>query len=203
MSGRIAFLSVFAVASAMAADIPQGAHLLLRLENSVSTRTAQEGDYVYLRTASPITADGQMLVPVNSYVQGVVARARRSGKVSGRAELAIRLETLTLPQGKVVKFSPHLSSVDDGGSGQKVSGPENAVEQAPTVAKDVERIAILTGTGASIGGLAARNWSGAGVGAAAGTAVGLAHVLMTRGKEVELRQGSTLDVVFDRPVQID
>src|SRR5215472_15161664 len=187
MAARTVLLSIAVAASGMAADIPQGAHLLLRLENSVSTRTAKVGDYVYLRTASPITAGNQILVPVNSYVQGVVARAKRSGKVSGRAELAIRLETLTLPQGKVVKFSPHLSSVDDGGSGQKVTGAENSVEQAPTVTKDVEQIAILAGTGASIGGIAARNWSGAGIGAAAGTAVGLAHVLMTRGKEVELR----------------
>ena len=189
--------------SALAADIPQGAHLLLRLENSVSSRTAKEGDYVYLKTASPIVANGEIVVPVNSYVQGVVAQAKRSGKVSGRAELAIRLETLTLPQGRVVKFAPHLSSVDDGGSGQKVTGTENTVEQAPSVGKDAERIAILAGTGASIGALTQRGWQGAGIGAAAGSAVGLATVLMTRGREVELRQGSTLDVVFDRPVSIE
>jgi hypothetical protein len=36
-----------------------------------------------------------------------------------------------------------------------------------------------------------------------GSAVGLATVLLTRGKEVELRQGSTLDVVFDRPVTLE
>jgi hypothetical protein len=33
--------------------------------------------------------------------------------------------------------------------------------------------------------------------------VGLARVLMTRGKEVELRHGSSLDVVFDRPVTLE
>jgi hypothetical protein len=190
-------------ASAWAADIPQGSHLLLRMENSLTTRTAQEGDYVYLRTASPITADGRIIVPVGSYVQGVVAQTRRSGRVSGRAALAIRLETLTLTQGTVVKFAPHLSSVDAGDSGQKVSGKENVVEQGPTIGKDAERIAILAGSGASIGGIADRSWKGAGIGGAAGSAVGLATVLLTRGKEVELRQGSTLDVVFDRPVAIE
>jgi len=201
------FQSCFALAAfslaANAAEIPSGAHLLLRMENSLSTRTAQEGDYVYLKTASPISADGQIIVPVGSYVQGVVAQTKRSGRVTGRAELAIRLETLTLAQGKVVKFAPHLSSVDSGGSGQKVTGNENVVEQAPTRGKDAERIAILAGSGASIGGIADRSWKGAGIGAAAGSAVGLASVLLTRGKEVELRQGSTLDVVFDRPVAIE
>ena len=186
-----------------AVEIPQGAHLLLRMENTLSTRTAQEGDYVYLKTASPITADGQIIVPVGSYVQGVVAQSKRSGRVSGRAQLAIRLETLTLTQGKVVKFAPHLSSVDSAGSGQKVVGKENVVEQEPSRGKDAERIAILAGSGASIGGIADRSWKGAGIGAGAGTAVGLASVLLSRGKEVELRQGSTLDVVFDRPVAIE
>ena len=66
-----------------------------------------------------------------------------------------------------------------------------------------DRIAILAGSGAGIGGIADRNWKGAGIGAGVGSAVGLATVLLTRGKEVELRQGSTLDVVFDRPVALE
>jgi hypothetical protein len=204
---RATILTCFALAAlqsaAQAADIPPGAHMLLRMENSLSTRTAKEGDYVYLKTASPISADGQIIVPVGSYVQGVVAQTKRSGRVTGRAELAIRLETLTFAQGKVVKFAPHLNSVDSGDSGQKVTGKENVVEQGATKGKDAERIAILAGTGASIGGIADRSWKGAGIGAAAGGAVGLATVLLTRGKEVELRQGSTLDVVFDRPVALE
>ncbi len=186
-----------------AADIPQGAHVLLRMENSLSTRTAKEGDFVYLRTAFPIASGGDIAVPAGSYVQGVVSMSKQSGRVKGRAQLAIRLETLTLASGKVYKFSPHLSSVDSGETGQKVEGSENTVEQAPGHGQDAERIAILAGSGAAIGGLAERSWKGAGIGSGVGSAVGLATVLLTRGKEVELRQGSTLDVVFDRPVALE
>jgi len=32
--------------------------------------------------------------------------------------------------------------------------------------------------------------------------VGLAYILLTRGREVDLHQGSTLDVVFERAVTI-
>ena len=42
-----------------------------------------------------------------------------------------------------------------------------------------------------------------GMGAGVGSAVGLAKVLLTRGNEVDLHQGTTLDVVFDRPVVIE
>jgi hypothetical protein len=189
--------------AAMASEIPQGAHVLLRMENSINTRTAQEGDFVYLRTSSPISVNGQIILPVGSYVQGVVSHAKRSGRVRGRAELGIRLETVTLGSGKVFKFTPHLNSVDAGDSGQKVTGKENAIEQGSSKGQDVARIAILAGSGAALGGLVDRGVKGAGIGAGAGGAVGLATVLLTRGKEVELRQGATLDVVFDRPVAIE
>ena len=204
--GRDWFALVFAAALAAGhsagTEIPKGAHVLLRMVNSVSTKTAQVGDYIYLRTATPIVADGRVLVPSDSYVQGVVSRVKRSGRVSGRAELAIRLETLTLG-GRTLKFTPRLTSVDAGEIGQKVDAQENTVQQSPEHERDAARIAILAGTGATVGGLADESWSGAGIGAGVGSAVGLATVLLTRGHEVELRQGSTLDVTIQRPMVIE
>jgi type IV secretion system protein VirB10 len=201
-------LLVFAALSANAAEIPAGAHLLLKMVNSVSTRTAKAGDQVYLQTASPIAADGRILVPVGAYVQGTVAESKRSGRVKGRAEIALHLETLTLASGQAFKIAPHLDSVDPGEAGplgetgQKVDN-EGAVKQSGTKLQDTGRIAILAGTGAAIGGIAARSWSGAGIGGAAGGAVGFATTLLTRGKEVDLNAGSTLDVVFDRSLPLE
>jgi hypothetical protein len=188
--------------AALAAEVPQGTHLLLRMVNSIDTRTAAEGDQVYLETASPIALNGQIVVPRGSYVQGVITHAKRSGKVAGRAELGIRLETLTLPGGKSMQIAPRLSAVDSENTGQKVDKDEDLIKQAPDRGKDAARIAIWAGSGAAIGGIADRSWTGAGIGGAAGGAVGVATMLLTRGKEVQLRQGSTLDVVFDRPISI-
>ena len=200
---RLAVLMISASLVSAASEIPQGSHVLLRLENSVSTRTAREGDYVYLRTAVPIAANGQIVVPEGSYVQGVVTHSLRSGRVKGKAELAIRIDTLTLPSGKVIKLSPHLNSIDSEGTEQKVDSKENEIKQGSSHGADAARVAELGGTGAAIGGLATRTWSGAGIGAGAGGAVGLATVLLTRGKEVDLHRGSTMDVVFDRAVPVD
>jgi type IV secretion system protein VirB10 len=186
-----------------AAEIPKGAHALLRLVNSVSTRTAREGDYVYMTTSTPIVADGAVLVPTGSYVQGVVTHAKRPGRVSGTAELSIRIETLTLASGKVVKMSPTLNSVDSEGTDQKVVGKENEVKQGASKGADAARIATTGGMGAAIGGLTDRSWKGAGIGGGAGAGVGLATVLLTRGREVDLRQGTTIDVIFDRAVPME
>jgi hypothetical protein len=196
-------LTLFVCLAASAADIPQGTHLLLRMVNSINTRTAADGDQVYFRTANPIAADGRIIIPAGSYVQGSVSLAKRGGKVSGRAELGIRIETLTLANGTVYKIAPRLSSVDAEGTGQKVDPKENIVKQGPDYGTDARRIAILAGSGAGIGGLATAQWSSAGIGAGVGGAVGVATTLLTRGKEVQLRQGSTLDVVFDRPITLE
>lgn len=194
-------LALVFTAALSAAEIPQGTHLLLRMVNSISTRTARPGDRVYLRAASPVLVNGQFVVPVDSYAEGVVTRSVRSGRVKGRAELAIRIDTLTLPSGKTIRIAPQLSAVDSGGTEQKVD--ENDIRQGGTKGKDAQTIAETTGAGAAIGGLAVQSWKGAGIGAGAGGAVGLAETLLTRGREVDLRQGSTVDVVFNRAVPLD
>jgi hypothetical protein len=200
---RLVSLALLAALALPAAEIPKGSHALLKLVNSVSTRTAREGDYVYLRTATPIVADGAVLVPVDSYVTGIVTRSVRPGRVSGRAELSIRIETLTFATGKVIKMTPTLNSVDSEGTDQKVLSKENEIKQGASKGVDAETIATRSGAGAAIGGIADRSWKGAGIGAGAGAGVGLATVLLTRGREVELRQGTSIDVIFDRAVPID
>ena len=50
---RLTILALLLAAATFAAEIPKGSHALLRMVNSVTTRTAREGDYVYLRTATP------------------------------------------------------------------------------------------------------------------------------------------------------
>jgi hypothetical protein len=186
-----------------AAEIPKGTHVLLRLENSVTTRTAQPGDMVYLRTASPLIANNRVVVPANCYAQGAVTTVKRGGRVSGRAELGLRLDTLAAASGKVWQFSGAVDSVDAQGTGQKAQKEEGIVRQGPDTGRDAAMIAVTGGEGAALGAIVDRSVRGAGIGAGAGGAVGLATVLLTRGRDVELRRGATIDVVLDRPLTID
>lgn len=186
-----------------ASEIPQGSHVALRMVNSITTRTAKEGDFVYMTTATPIAANSQIVVPVGSYVQGVVSKSVHSGRVSGKAELGIRLDMLTLPDGRVVRIAPRLAAVESEDTSQKVTGKESQIQQGSGHGEDAKTVATLAGTGATMGAVVDRSVRGAGIGGGAGAAVGLAAVLLTRGKEVALRQGSTVDVVFDRAIPVD
>ncbi len=171
--------------------------------NSISSRTAAPGDYFYSRTASPITDGDRIVVPVGSYVQGSVTFSERSGKVKGRALLGLRLEKLTLPSGKTFQFTPVLSSVDAAGGGQKLDRDENRIRQGQDHQADARKVLFTAGTGAVVGAFVENGWEGAGIGAGIGGGVGLATVMLTRGREVSLPQGSSLDVVFDRPLRLE
>src|SRR6185503_1981586 len=92
-----ALILTAAVSTAFAAEIPAGTHVLLRMEHSVSSRTAKAGDGVHLRTSVPISAGGRIVVPIGSYAQGVISEVHR-GKRPG---LQIQLTTLLLPSGEV------------------------------------------------------------------------------------------------------
>jgi type IV secretion system protein VirB10 len=206
-------VALFLLAAAVyAAEIPTGAHVLLRLQSSVNTRSAQPGDFVYFTTTTPISAENRIVVPAGSYIQGVVLGSDRGGRVKGRAQMGIRLETLTLPSGQQFKIQPRVASTEGDNTTQRVIDREGTIGQGSSVESDIAQTAKFAGSGAVIG-LFVGNWGNvtrsaghyaqsAGIGAGVGAAVGVATAMFTRGKDVELRQGSGIDIVFDRPVDL-
>jgi hypothetical protein len=79
--------------------VPAGTRLLLQLISEINTKRAAEGDRVYLRTAVPVAAGGRVVIPRGSDVQGVITRAKPAGRASGKPELFIRFQSITLPNG--------------------------------------------------------------------------------------------------------
>jgi type IV secretion system protein VirB10 len=67
---------------------------------------------VYLETAFPIVQDGRIVVPKGSYVAGTVTEVKRAGKMKGKAELFLRFDSLTLPNGVTREFRSRPDSAD-------------------------------------------------------------------------------------------
>jgi hypothetical protein len=181
--------------------VPVGTRLPLVLHNAITTRNAQPGDPVYLETLFPIVQNDKILIPAGSYVQGEVLEAKRPGKVKGRGELRLRLTSMILPNGYTVSFTAAPQNAGTGGNESvdkegTIKGDTNKAGDAGTIVGD-------TGIGTAIGGIAGRSGAGAGIGAGAGLAAGLITVLLTRGPELELPRGTTLDIVLDRELRLD
>ena len=75
-----------------------GSKLLLSLVTPITTASAKPGDAVDLVTDFPVTQRNRMVIPVGSTVLARVTAATPS-KVRSRAELQLKFESLTLPNG--------------------------------------------------------------------------------------------------------
>jgi hypothetical protein len=181
--------------------VPSGTRLPLVLHNAVTTRNAKPGDPVYLETLFPIVINDRILIPAGTYVQGEITEAKRPGKVKGTGEIRLRINTMILPNGYTVNFNAIPTNAGTGGN--EGTDSEGNIHGNTDKGTDVGTVLKTTGIGAGVGGIATRTVTGAGIGAGAGAAVGLAAVLLTRGPELELPRGTTLDVILDRSVYLD
>ena len=181
--------------------VPSGTKLPLVLHNSLTTRNAQPGDPLYFETVFPVVLNDRILVPAGSYVQGEVLEAQRPGRVKGRGEVRIRLTTMILPNGYTVKFDAVPTNAGTGGN--ETTDKEGQIKGDTDKSGDAGTVLKTTAAGAGIGAVAGRSAGGAGTGAAAGAAAGIAVVMLTRGPELELPRGSSLDIVLDRALYLD
>ncbi len=189
-----------------AVDVPAGTRVLLALRSGVNTKTARPGDGVYLSSTFPVIVGSQVVIPAGVYVQGVIDRVQRAGRVKGRAEVGMHFTTMIFPNGSVVSIPGVLNSVP-GTNDAKVKNNEGDVQQAGSKGKDAGTIARGAETGAGVGAiggaLGGSPLAGAGYGAVAGGAAGLIYTLLTRGNDVNLEQGQTVEMVLQRPLTLE
>lgn len=193
--------SAAAPAAPLNVTMAPGTKVLLVLKNSVSSRNAKVGDGIYLESTFPVIVDGRVVIPTGTYVQGRIAGVKRSGRVKGRAELLLHFDTLIYPNGYTVSMPGALESADSSDS-QKVKDKEGTVQAEGTKARDAGMIAGTAGAG-GIAGASTYGVKGMGIGAGIGGAAGVLAALFTRGGEVRLETGTSVEMVLQRPVEID
>jgi type IV secretion system protein VirB10 len=180
--------------------VPAGTRVAVVLENGISTRSAKAGDSLYFRTSFPITQNNRIVIPVGSYLRGELLESKRPGRIKGRGEFRMRLNTLIFPNGYTVDLNAVPRSADTGG--KETMDPEGKVTGEGGKGKDVATVATTTVTGAGIGAIAA-GAKGAGIGAGIGGLAGIGAVLLTRGPEAQLPRGSALDIVLEHALMLE
>jgi len=186
--------------------VASGTKVPLSMINSISTKTASEGERIYLETVFPILANGRVVIPPGSYVAGTVTEVKRPGRMKGRGELYVRFDSLTLPNGITRDFRARVGSLD-GRASETLDKSEGKIKSEGNKAGDVKTVGEAAGAGATVGGLAGAAAGhaglGAGIGAAAGATAGLVGVLLSRGPEAVLAKGTTMEMVLDRSLQFN
>jgi len=182
-------------------SVPSGTKVPLVLAQGITSKTAKEGDPVYAQTAFPVTQNNRIVIPAGTYVQGVVRRVVRPGRVKGRAELQMSFTSMIFPNGYTVLIPASVEGVP-GSQSMSTKGTEGTIQGDSSKGKDAATIARAAGVGAGVGAIAGSGRD-AGIGGAAGGVIGLATVLMTRGPEIQLDRGSSIEMILEREITLE
>ncbi len=170
--------------------IPNGTRISARLRGTISTAASQSGD----RFTMDVVAPGQYNGAV---IEGRVSQAANSGRISGRANVSVDFDTITM-NGRTYRFAGIVNSVT-AVNGDSVSvNNEGQVRDSNQTTKTVTRAGIGAVIGAIIGGLAGGG-QGAAIGAGVGAGAGAGSVLVTGRDRIELGTGSTFDITATAP----
>jgi type IV secretion system protein VirB10 len=186
---------------APAVVVPTGTKIPLTLKQGVNSKSARPGDPVYAQTAFPITQDNHIVIPAGTFVQGEVQRVVRPGRVKGRAELQMSFTSMIFPNGYTIML-PGAVQNTPGSRDNSVSGKEGTIQGPSNKGKDVGTVVGSSIPGAAIGALA-DGGKGAAIGAASGGILGLATVLLTRGPDVQLGTGDSIEMILESNIQLD
>lgn len=198
----LAMLTVFGTLSVANDDadtfiIPAGTTLDVELTSTISTKSNQTGDLFTGKTTEPIIYHGEEVVPESSVVEGHITFIQPAGRVKGKAEMRLVLDTIKIPSGQKYAIAASLKDTNAGNVTVKnegtVVGPGKSVKSA------AKEAGIGAGAGAAVGVMAAGG-EGAMYGAAAGLIVGVVHTLAKHHGAAVLPAGS--DVTFLVPNEV-
>lgn len=185
--------------------VPAGTKVLLSLKSAINTKTARPGDGIYLVSTFPVVVDGHVLIPDGVYVQGVVDRVVRPGRIKGRAQIGMHFTSLIFPNGQVVPIPGVVNSLP-GSAGPKVKGNEGNVQQEGQTGRDAGTVLKGAGYGVgagAIGGLAGGNpVESMAYGGAAGAAAGALYTMFARGDDINIPSGAPIEMVLQRPMSL-
>jgi hypothetical protein len=179
--------------------VPEGTRITLQLNKHLSTKTNSEGDSFDAVVTEPVFQGDRIVIPKGSKVEGSITRIVRPGRFKGKAVMNILFQSINIPGRGQLPLVASLARVDTEGNASV--HPEGSIDGEGSVGSDIGKVLVPGLAGAGIGTLAGGG-KGAGIGAGVGAAIGLATVFATRGKDLEVRRGSTMDISLDRPLAI-
>lgn len=171
--------------------VPDGTVLVTRLNNDLDTNRVHPGDRFSLTVISPREFDG-------ATIEGQIADVNRSGRVTGRAELALNFDTIRLRNGRSGRFEGLLESVRAANGETVRIDTEGSVTDSSQTNRTVTRTAIGSAIGAIIGAVAGGG-KGAAIGAVVGGGAGAGSVIAQGRNDLRLTTGSEITIRASAP----
>jgi flagellar biosynthesis/type III secretory pathway protein FliH len=162
-------------------DVRNDTVMRLRLTTAINTKTNRVGDRFTATVVEPYQYEG-------ATVDGHIHNLTQSGRVSGRTELSLTFDSITLSDGRRGPLSAQVERVIESETVKTVD-EEGRVETGSRTRDSELRGGVGAGAGAIIGGIAAGG-KGALIGALIGGAAGVGTVYVEGNKHIVLDQGT-------------
>lgn len=196
--------------------IPEGTELQLSLSEPLSSKLNDVGDLVVATVRRDVVVDGKMLLPRGTEVTGRVTLANPAGRPFKGGKLHVTFDRVRI-DGMDQRLSVVVKSASDFAADTKVkTNSEGTLKEGTSggdVLRNVGTAAAIGGIGVTIAILAGTRDNGGGyyggwsqesaiVGASILGASVVAGVLLTKGKEVRLGQGTVIRVKLERALTV-
>lgn len=166
--------------------VPGDTAIHLRMNDKLSSKTAQVGTHFTSTVVTPIYVRGVEVIPAGSIVAGHVTHVERASRKSEAGSLDVTFTSLKIPNGVNYVISGSLVGSDAGDKDADIKGKSSK-----------KRNARFIGRGMVVGGL----MNGA-AGVATGGIIGAARGLIKKGEEAQVDPGTEFDMILNRSVSM-
>lgn len=164
-------------------NVPPGTELRIRLSTPISTKDGRVGDTFKATVVSPSTYE-------MATVDGHISTLNKSGRVSGKTEVALAFDTLTMDDGRSTRIDADLVKVYETETVKKVD-EEGRIETGSRTKDSEVRGGVGAVAGAVIGGIVGGG-KGAVIGAILGGAAGVGSIYVEGNKDLILDPGTEM-----------
>ncbi|HEY7055525.1 MAG TPA: hypothetical protein VH458_03330 [Vicinamibacterales bacterium] len=162
-------------------EIPAGQQLDARLDQQLSSDTAQVEDRFTATTVADLYQDDEVLIPAGSSLRGVISSVQKATRTQRKGMLTVAFDQITVK-----------------GRTYPMHGTVTQALQSEGIKGEVGKIGAGSAVGAIIGGII-----GGGKGALLGVLIGGGGTIAaTEGKDVTLDPGTILRVQLDDPLVV-
>jgi hypothetical protein len=179
--------------------VPAGTRILTSLLSPLQTVSASEESGIYLETCADVIVDSRVVIPAGTKVQGTVESTSRPGRAIGRSHLQFRLNSMILPNNFVIPISGGLESLP--GSSRYEKKRNGVLQPVDQIDRDAHTVLATVVAGALFGAMS-NGAKGAAWGSLIGGVFGVGTSLFTRGDDIQLRQGTRVEIALDSPINI-
>jgi hypothetical protein len=165
-------------------EIPVGTTLAVRMIDSIDSEVNHTGETFRAELDSPVSIDGEEIIPAGTDVSVRLAEAKSAGKFAGRSELRLELSWFEF-QGK--RYTVDSSTYEQVGSSRG------------------KNTAAKVGGGAAIGaviGAIAGGGKGAAIGSVIGAGAGTGAQVFTKGQQIKVPSETRIDFRLDQSVTV-